>query len=67
MPKPAPAFPVLETPRLRRFEAFIHPENVASIRLAERLGFRLEGGPLADYWCVGDQFMSVMIYARVSS
>ncbi len=28
-----------------RIEALIHPDNIASIRLVERLGFRCEGGP----------------------
>jgi ribosomal-protein-alanine N-acetyltransferase len=49
-----------------RIEALIHPENVASRKLVERLGFRCEGGPLTDYWCVDGQFLSAMIYARVN-
>jgi [ribosomal protein S5]-alanine N-acetyltransferase len=51
---------------VHRIEAFIHPENVASIRLAERTGFRCEGGPLTDYWCRGEQYLSVMIYALIN-
>ena len=35
---------------MHRIEALIHPDNVASIRLVERLGFRCEGGPLRDRW-----------------
>jgi ribosomal-protein-alanine N-acetyltransferase len=31
---------------VHRIEALIHPENVASTRLVERLEFRCEGGPL---------------------
>ena len=49
-----------------RIEALIHPENTASTRLVERLGFRCEGGPLTDYWCVGDKYLSVMVYALIS-
>jgi ribosomal-protein-alanine N-acetyltransferase len=49
-----------------RVEALIHPGNVASVRLVERLGFRCEGGPLADYWRVGDRYVSVMIYALIT-
>ena len=48
---------------VHRVEALIHPDNAASIALAERLGFRCEGGPLRDYWRVGDRYMSVMLYA----
>jgi ribosomal-protein-alanine N-acetyltransferase len=48
-----------------RVEALIHPENVASIRLVERLGFRCEGGPLTDYWYVGETYRSAMVYALV--
>ena len=51
---------------VHRVEALIHPDNVASIRLAERLGFRCEGGPLRDYWRVGDSYMSVMVYALLA-
>ena len=51
---------------VHRVQAFIHPDNRPSIRLVERLGFRCEGGPLTDYWCVGDRYMSTMLYAFVS-
>jgi [ribosomal protein S5]-alanine N-acetyltransferase len=51
---------------VHRIEAFIHPENIASIRLAERSGFRCEGGPLTDYWCLGERYLSVMIYALIN-
>jgi ribosomal-protein-alanine N-acetyltransferase len=53
--------------RVHRFEALIHPDNVASTRLAERLGFRCEGGPLTDYWRVGDTYSRVMIYAFINA
>jgi ribosomal-protein-alanine N-acetyltransferase len=49
-----------------RIEALIHPENLASLRLAEGLGFCCEGGPLLDYWRVGTKFVSVMIYALIN-
>ena len=51
--------------KVHRVAALIHPENVASIALAEALGFRCEGGPLVDYACVDGVFHSVMVYARV--
>ncbi|HJU31950.1 MAG TPA: GNAT family N-acetyltransferase [Hyphomicrobiaceae bacterium] len=49
-----------------RVEALIHPDNVASIRLVKRLGFHCEGGPLRDYWRVGDAYTSVLMYALVA-
>jgi ribosomal-protein-alanine N-acetyltransferase len=45
----------------------ISPDNHASIRLVERLGFRREGGPLRDYWRVGEQYTSVLIFALIDS
>ena len=51
---------------VHRIEALIHPDNAASLRLVERLGFRCEGGPLRDYWRKGDGYMSVMMYARIA-
>ena len=51
---------------VHRIEALIHPENTASTRLVERLGFRREGGPLTDYWYVGDKYLSVMMYALIN-
>lgn len=49
-----------------RIEALIHPDNAASIRLVERLGFRCEGGPLRDRWRRGEGYMSVMMYALLA-
>jgi [ribosomal protein S5]-alanine N-acetyltransferase len=49
-----------------RIEAYIDPENRASIGLAEDLGFRCEGGPLADFWCVDGRYLSVMVYALLA-
>jgi [ribosomal protein S5]-alanine N-acetyltransferase len=51
---------------VHRIEALVQPDNVASLRLLERLGFHCEGGPLRDYWRVGDRFASAMIYARIA-
>jgi len=51
---------------VHRVEALIHPNNVASTRLVEGLGFCHEGGPLTDYWRVGDRYVSVMIYAFIN-
>jgi [ribosomal protein S5]-alanine N-acetyltransferase len=47
---------------VHRVEAMVHPDNTPSLRLVERLGFRPEGGPLRDFWRVGDRFESVMVY-----
>lgn len=52
---------------IHRVEALIHPDNLASLRLAESLGFCCEGGPLVDYWLVGTKFVSVMIYALINN
>jgi ribosomal-protein-alanine N-acetyltransferase len=35
---------------LNRIEAFIHPENIPSIRLVERMGFQQEGC-LHEHYC----------------
>ncbi|HVM77783.1 MAG TPA: GNAT family N-acetyltransferase [Stellaceae bacterium] len=51
--------------RAHRVEALIHPENVASMRLAEGLGFRRESGPLRDRLLVGDTFQDQVMYALV--
>jgi len=49
-----------------RVQALVHPENNASIKLIEGLGFRCEGGPLTDYWCVGGSYRDAMLYAFVA-
>jgi ribosomal-protein-alanine N-acetyltransferase len=49
-----------------RVQALVHPGNRASISLVERLGFCCEGGPLADYWRVGDGYRDAMLYAFVA-
>lgn len=49
-----------------RVEAMIEPGNIASARLAERLGFRCEGGPLRDRMLVAGAFRSVNVYALLA-
>lgn len=50
-----------------RVQAFIEPENLASLALVKKLGFHFEGGPLRDHLRVGDGYRSVMLYARLAS
>lgn len=50
-----------------RIQALIEPGNAASQALASKLGFTCEGGPLRDYWRVGDKYRSVMVYARLAT
>jgi [ribosomal protein S5]-alanine N-acetyltransferase len=50
---------------VHRVDALIHPDNAASMRLVESLGFRPEGGPLRDFWRVGDRYASVMVYGLI--
>ena len=45
----------------------ISPDNHASTRLVERLGFQREGGPLRDYWRVGEEYRSVLVYGLIDS
>jgi ribosomal-protein-alanine N-acetyltransferase len=52
---------------VHRIQAYIHPDNAASRRLVERLGFVCEGGPLSDYWCVAGRYLSAMCYAFIAS
>jgi ribosomal-protein-alanine N-acetyltransferase len=51
---------------LHKVEALIHPDNKPSAALAERLGFRLEGGPIRDRWRVGEHWHSVMLHGLVA-
>ena len=53
--------------RTHRIEAMISPDNHASTRLVERLGFQREGGPLRDYWRVGEEYRSVLVYGLIDS
>ncbi|MBB3144048.1 ribosomal-protein-alanine N-acetyltransferase [Phyllobacterium trifolii] len=50
-----------------RIAAVIHPDNAPSIRLVTRLGFACEGGPLRDYWRVGNNYMSPMLYSFIAN
>lgn len=56
----------IDTLGTHRVEALIAPENTASRRLAERLGFRCEGGPLRDRWRVGEFWRSVLMYGLIA-
>lgn len=51
--------------KVRRIEALIAPDNTASINLAAHLGFVREGGPLRDYWQVGEISIDALVYASV--
>lgn len=52
--------------RLRRIEADIHPDNHASARVLERLGF-LKEGFLRERWQVGDEISDSVIYGLLRS
>lgn len=51
---------------IHKVEALIAPENKPSAALAERLGFRLEGGPIRDRWLVSGKWHSVMLYGLLA-
>ncbi|MBN8939611.1 MAG: GNAT family N-acetyltransferase [Rhizobiales bacterium] len=51
---------------LHRLQAFIHPDNSASIALAEKLGFRREG-LLRDNLRVGDVWRDDLVYGLLAS
>lgn len=48
---------------MHRIEMTIAPQNHASIRCVERLGFRCEGGPLRDRVFVAGEYRDLMMYA----
>jgi [ribosomal protein S5]-alanine N-acetyltransferase len=48
---------------IHRIEMTIDPQNQASIRCAERMGFRCEGGPLRDRAFVAGEYRDLMMYA----
>lgn len=48
---------------MHRVEQTIDPENVAAIRLAERLGFRGEGALLRDRILVDGEYRSLLMYS----
>jgi ribosomal-protein-alanine N-acetyltransferase len=52
--------------KVHKVEALIRPDNKPSAALARRLGFRLEGGPIRDRWCVAGEWHSVMLYGLVA-
>jgi len=51
---------------LHRIEADIDPDNVASARLLEALGFRAEGR-LRERWLVGGRFSDSQLYGLLAS
>lgn len=51
---------------LHRVQAFIHPDNTASIALVENLGFRREG-LLRDNLRVGNVWRSDLLYAQLAT
>jgi len=50
---------------LRRLEADIHPDNLASLRSLERLGFRREG-LLPERWQVGDEISDSAVFGLLA-
>ncbi|WP_316194119.1 MULTISPECIES: GNAT family protein [unclassified Bradyrhizobium] len=51
---------------LHRAQALIHPDNAASRKLAEKLGFRCEG-QLRDHLRVGGEWRDDMLYALLKT
>ena len=51
---------------LHRVQALIHPDNTASRKLAEKLGFRCEG-QLRDHLRVGGEWRDDMLYALLAT
>lgn len=51
---------------LHRAQAFIHPDNTASRKLIEKLGFRCEG-LLRDNLRVGEDWRDDLLYARLAT
>ena len=47
--------------RVTRVEAYLHPDNLASARLLERLGMKLEGLTRNSFW-VGDENSDDLLY-----
>ncbi|HLL26176.1 MAG TPA: GNAT family protein [Xanthobacteraceae bacterium] len=52
--------------RLRRVEAACLPENAASVRLLEKMGFQREGYA-RQYLCIAGKWQDHLLYARLSS
>lgn len=51
---------------VRRLSAQLHPDNLASARLLERLGFRFEGHTRDSYW-VGDECSDDWLYGLTAT
>ena len=51
---------------IHKVEALIMPANKPSRTLAERLGFRKEGGPIRDRWQVDGDWQGVLIYGLIA-
>ena len=56
----------MQFPALSRLEAWILPENLASIRVVESAGFRLEG-TLRSRYQFGPTLRDVVVYSRLST
>jgi [ribosomal protein S5]-alanine N-acetyltransferase len=57
---------VFQSLRLRRIEAACLPNNVASIRLLERVGFQKEGYA-RSYLCIGGEWRDHLLYALLAT
>jgi [ribosomal protein S5]-alanine N-acetyltransferase len=57
---------VFQTLRLRRIEAACLPNNLASIRLLERIGFQREGYA-RSYLCINGEWRDHLLYALLST
>jgi [ribosomal protein S5]-alanine N-acetyltransferase len=57
---------VFQTLRLRRIEAACLPNNTASIRLLERVGFQREGYA-RSYLCIAGEWRDHLLYALLST
>ncbi|MBG9587608.1 GNAT family N-acetyltransferase [Cytobacillus firmus] len=53
-----------EQMNINRLEAKVHPQNIASIRVLEKIGFIFEGH-LRDYWFVNNGFIDVNNYSII--
>ncbi len=51
---------------IRRFEADIHPDNLASRGLLMRMGFELEGR-LKERWIVGEEISDSLVFGLLSN
>lgn len=57
---------LIDTLRVHKVEALIHPDNQPSMALAKRLGFRKEGGPIRDRWLVDGTWHSVLLFGLIA-